>query len=62
MTFNDHEGSANCYKFTREHDVELSAADFVPFRSEIAAPETCEDVLFSDESNAALQSLMEQDR
>ncbi len=40
VTFNDHEGSTKSYKFTREHEVEISAADFVPLRREItAAPE-----------------------
>ena len=40
VTFNDHEGSTKSYKFTREHEVEISAADFVPLRREITAPET----------------------
>jgi 2-oxoglutarate/2-oxoacid ferredoxin oxidoreductase subunit beta len=38
VTFNDHEGSTKSYKFTREHEVEISAADFVPLRREIKAP------------------------
>ncbi len=38
VTFNDHEGSTKSYKFTREHDVEIAAADFVPLRREIKAP------------------------
>jgi len=37
VTFNDHEGSTKSYKFTREHEVEISAADFVPLRREITA-------------------------
>ncbi len=40
VTFNDHEGSTKSYKFTREHEVELSSADFVPLRHEICAPQT----------------------
>ena len=40
VTFNDHEGSTKSYKFTREHDVEIVAADFVPLRREIVAPVT----------------------
>jgi 2-oxoglutarate ferredoxin oxidoreductase subunit beta len=42
VTFNDHEGSTKSYKFTREHEVEISAADFVPLRREITAPVTNE--------------------
>ena len=38
VTFNDHEGSTKSYKYTREHDVELNAVDFVPLRKEITAP------------------------
>ncbi|MEO8621321.1 MAG: 2-oxoacid:ferredoxin oxidoreductase subunit beta [bacterium] len=44
VTFNDHDGSTKSYKFTREHEVEISAADFVPLRHEIRAPETNEAV------------------
>ncbi len=35
VTFNDHEGSTKAYRFTREHAVEVTAADFVPLRKEI---------------------------
>ena len=35
VTFNDHEGSTKAYRFTREHTVEVSRADFVPLRREI---------------------------
>jgi 2-oxoglutarate/2-oxoacid ferredoxin oxidoreductase subunit beta len=42
VTFNDHEGSTKSYKFMREHEVEISAADFVPLRHEITAPDTNE--------------------
>jgi 2-oxoglutarate ferredoxin oxidoreductase subunit beta len=44
VTFNDHEGSTKSYKFTREHEVEISAADFVPLRREIKAPVTNEPI------------------
>ena len=30
VTFNDHEGSTKSYAFTREHEVEIVHADFVP--------------------------------
>ena len=40
VTFNDHEGSTKSYKYTREHEVEISDADFVPLRREITAPKT----------------------
>src|SRR5450432_4773625 len=40
VSFNDHDGSTKSYKFTREHDVEISTADFVPLRREITAPDT----------------------
>src|SRR5471030_614175 len=35
VTFNDHEGSTKAYAYTREHQVEVVQADFVPFYSEI---------------------------
>jgi 2-oxoglutarate ferredoxin oxidoreductase subunit beta len=44
VTFNDHEGSTKSYKFTREHEVEISSADFVPLRREITAPVTNEEI------------------
>src|SRR5436190_1778322 len=37
VTFNDHEGSTKAYRFTREHNVEVTRADFVPLRREISA-------------------------
>jgi len=37
VSFNDHEGSTKSYAFTREHEVEIAAADFVPLRKEITA-------------------------
>lgn len=44
VTFNDHEGSTKSYAYTRQHDVEAVAADFVPLRREITVPETDEAV------------------
>ncbi len=35
VTFNDHEGSTKSYRYTREHEVEIVHADFVPLRREI---------------------------
>jgi 2-oxoglutarate ferredoxin oxidoreductase subunit beta len=35
VTFNDHEGSTKAYRFTREHKVDVTQADFVPLRREI---------------------------
>src|SRR5579862_5991117 len=35
VSFNDHDSSTKSYKFTREHEVEIAAADFVPLRKEI---------------------------
>jgi 2-oxoglutarate/2-oxoacid ferredoxin oxidoreductase subunit beta len=37
VTFNDHEGSTKSYAYTREHNVEIVNADFVPPASEITA-------------------------
>ncbi|MGQ0733953.1 MAG: 2-oxoacid:ferredoxin oxidoreductase subunit beta [Acidobacteriota bacterium] len=36
VTFNDHEGSTKSYAYTREHEVEVVQADFVPPREEIS--------------------------
>ena len=35
VTFNDHEGSTKSYAYTREHQIEVIQADFVPLRDEI---------------------------
>jgi 2-oxoglutarate/2-oxoacid ferredoxin oxidoreductase subunit beta len=48
VTFNDHEGSTKSYAYTREHNVEVVAADFVPPAKEIQA----------DYASGALQSVM----
>jgi len=36
VTFNDHEGSTKSYAYTRTHEAEAVATDFVPLRHEIA--------------------------
>jgi 2-oxoglutarate/2-oxoacid ferredoxin oxidoreductase subunit beta len=35
VTFNDHEASTKSYRFTRQHNTEITAVDFVPLRREI---------------------------
>jgi 2-oxoglutarate ferredoxin oxidoreductase subunit beta len=37
VTFNDHEGSTKSYRHTREHNVEVARADFIPAAPEITA-------------------------
>lgn len=37
VTFNDHEASTKSYRFTRQHQTEMTAVDFVPLRREIAS-------------------------
>ena len=37
VTFNDHEASTKSYRFTRQHQTEMTAVDFVPLRREITA-------------------------
>jgi 2-oxoglutarate ferredoxin oxidoreductase subunit beta len=44
VTFNDHEGSTKSYAYTREHNVEIVSADFVPPASEITAEYQAGDV------------------
>ena len=44
VTFNDHEGSTKSYAYTREHNVEIVHADFVPPASEITAEYAAGDV------------------
>jgi len=44
VTFNDHEGSTRSYQATRERDVEIVAADFVPPAQEITSNYTMGDV------------------
>ena len=44
VSFNDHEGSTKSYQYTRDHEIEISDADFIPLRREITAPETGESI------------------
>lgn len=44
VTFNDHEGSTRSYRATRERDVEIVSADFVPPAEEITSSYTMGDV------------------
>jgi 2-oxoglutarate ferredoxin oxidoreductase subunit beta len=37
VTFNDHEGSTKSYRYTRQHEVHATEADFIPLRREITA-------------------------
>src|SRR5207245_700973 len=37
VTFNDHEGSTKSYRYTRQHEVHATEADFIPMREEITA-------------------------
>ena len=53
VTFNDHEGSTKSYAYTREHNVEVVQADFVPPREEISteyAPGSVRSVMLHDGS------------
>jgi 2-oxoglutarate ferredoxin oxidoreductase subunit beta len=42
VSFNDHEGSTKSYRYTREHNVEVSWVDMVPLKHEITAPDVAE--------------------
>lgn len=44
VSFNDHEGSTKSYAYTRAHEVEAVATDYVPLRREIVMPDTNEAV------------------
>jgi len=60
VTFNDHEGSTKAYAYTREHQIQLVAADFIPERSEITteyAPGSVQDVLMHDGSRLRLRKI-----
>jgi 2-oxoglutarate ferredoxin oxidoreductase subunit beta len=60
VTFNDHEGSTKSYAYTREHNVEVVEADFVPIRTEITAeydPGTVKRVKMHDGSWVALRKV-----
>ncbi len=53
VTFNDHEGSTKSYAYTREHQVEVVHADFVPPRDTITSEQdagTAKNVMLHDGS------------
>ena len=45
VSFNDHEGSTKSYRYTREHNIEVSWVDMVPIRHEITAPEQASELM-----------------
>jgi 2-oxoglutarate ferredoxin oxidoreductase subunit beta len=62
VTFNDHEGSTKSYAYTREHAVEVIAADFVPLRDPIEtdyAEGTTQSVTLHDGSVVKLRKVAE---
>ena len=62
VTFNDHEGSTKSYAYTREHQVEVVQADFVPPRDEITSDQdagTVKSVMLHDGSWVKLHKVAE---
>ena len=62
MTFNDHEGSTKSYAYTREKNVEVVQADFVPPASAITTeyePGTVRNVMLHDGSWVRLRKVAE---
>jgi len=62
VTFNDHEGSTKSYAYTREHNVEIVQADFVPPAAEIEAEYeagTVRNVMMHDGSWVRLRKVAE---
>ena len=62
VTFNDHEGSTKSYAYTREHNVEVVQADFVPPTSAITTdyePGTVSNVMMHDGSWVRLRKVAE---
>src|SRR4029453_3635448 len=60
VTFNDHEGSTKSYAYTREHQVEVVQADFVPVRDEITSEQeagSVKSVMLHDGSWVKLRKL-----
>jgi 2-oxoglutarate/2-oxoacid ferredoxin oxidoreductase subunit beta len=60
VTFNDHEGSTKSYAYTREHNVEIVHADFVPPREEITTAYEAGDarnVMLHDGSSVKLRKV-----
>jgi len=63
VTFNDHEGSTKSYAYTREHNVEIVHADFVPPAAAITADYeagSVRNVLMHDGSWVRLRKLAEE--
>jgi 2-oxoglutarate/2-oxoacid ferredoxin oxidoreductase subunit beta len=62
VTFNDHEGSTKSYAYTREHNVEVVQADFVPPMGEITTdyePGSARNVMLHDGSWVRLRKVAE---
>src|SRR4051812_20735139 len=62
VTFNDHEGSTKSYAYTREHQVEVVQADFIPPRDEITSDQeagSVKSVMLHDGSWVKLHKLAE---
>jgi 2-oxoglutarate ferredoxin oxidoreductase subunit beta len=62
VTFNDHEGSTKSYAYTREHNVEIVSADFVPPAAAITAEYdagTVRNVMMHDGSWVRLRKVAE---
>jgi len=62
VTFNDHEGSTKAYAYTREHQVQLVQADYVPHRDEITTayePGTIQRVQLHDGSVVKFRKVAE---
>jgi 2-oxoglutarate ferredoxin oxidoreductase subunit beta len=60
VTFNDHEGSTKSYAYTREHNVEVVDADFVPPREAIATdyePGSVRSVVLHDGATIRLRKI-----
>ena len=60
VTFNNHEGSTKSYEYTRQHEEEVTAIDFIPERSEITteyAPGAVKDVVVHDGSTVRLKKI-----
>ena len=62
VTFNDHEGSTKAYAYTREHQIEVIHADFIPEYSEITTeyePGATQRVVLHDGSSIRLRKVDE---
>jgi 2-oxoglutarate ferredoxin oxidoreductase subunit beta len=62
VTFNDHEGSTKSYLYTREHQIRLTQADFIPPAEEITAtvpPDGVTNVVMHDGSLVRFRAVPE---